>query len=123
MGEETFKLRSRVEYEKLVNTPVYTTASIRIKFPNELLIQANFAIMETIGDIYAFLRENLENPNQEFYLTTTPPLVKYLDMKATILKEKLAPSTLMYINFPNVTDYNVPFLTREAFEKYSTKLI
>jgi hypothetical protein len=111
-----------VEYEKLIDAQIYTIASIRIKYPNEILIQANFAVMETIGDIYQFLKENLENPTQEFYLSTSPPLKKYTDMKATILKEKLAPSTLMYINFPNMTDFNRQFLKNETFEKYSIKL-
>jgi hypothetical protein len=78
--------------------------------------------METIGDIYKFLKDNLETQFHDFYLTTSPPLKKYLDMKSSILKEKLAPSTLMYINFPNLTDFNQQFLTREAFEKYSMKL-
>jgi hypothetical protein len=111
-----------MEYEKLLDSQIYTIASIRIKFPNELLIQANFAVMETVGDIYQFLKDNLEDPTQEFYITTSPPLKKYLDMKATIQKEKLAPSTLMYINFPNLTNFNQQFLKQECFEKYATKL-
>ena len=78
--------------------------------------------METIGDIYLFLKEHLEDPNLEFYLSTSPPLKKYLDMNSTILKEKLAPSTLMYINFPNITDLNIPFLKRESFERFSYNL-
>lgn len=55
--KEKFKLRLRTEYEKLINTKVYQNATIRIKFPNQILVQAKFALMETIGDIYNFIKE------------------------------------------------------------------
>jgi hypothetical protein len=79
--------------------------------------------METVGDIYAFIKENIINPNESFYLTTSPPLVKYQDMKATIYNTKLAPSTLMYINFPNIPDPSkIDFLKEELQSKYITNL-
>lgn len=121
-ASETFKLKSRLDYEKLIKAKIYTKACIRIKFPNEVLLQSNFAVMETVGDIYNFIRENLSDPNLEFYITTSPPLKKYTDMNATIFKEGLAPTTLMYINFPSI-DPKQPFLylKEETTEKYRTE--
>ncbi len=76
--------------------------------------------METVGDIYSFIREHLNNPKENFYLTTSPPLVKYQDMKATIHNTKLAPSTLMYINFPNLPDANkIEFIKEDSKNKYT----
>jgi hypothetical protein len=55
--KEKFKLRLRTEYEKLISTKVYENATIRIKFPNQILVQAKFALMETVGEIYNFIRQ------------------------------------------------------------------
>ena len=79
--------------------------------------------METVGDIYNFIRDNIVDPKIDFYLTTSPPLVKYLDMKATIQSQKLAPSTLMYINFPSLTNPNiVNILKEESIQSYKSEL-
>lgn len=101
-SSDKFKLRSRTEYEKLINSKTYTKAIIRFKFPNEILLQANFALMETIGDMYKFIREYIADPSLDFYLTTSPPLKKYTNPNATIHQENLFPSTLMYVNFPTI---------------------
>ncbi len=93
-------MRARIEYDKLMESKVYTKATIRLKFPNEIIVQVNFALMETIGDIYGYLREYiLSDPNADFYIFTSPPLKKYLDMKAKVFSEKLHPFTLMHIGF------------------------
>jgi len=44
----------------------------------------------------------LTNPNEDFYIFTTPPVKKYDKLNVTIHGEKLAPSTTMYIGFPNI---------------------
>jgi len=96
-------MKARVEYEKLMDSKVYTKACIRLKFPNENILQANFALMETIGDIYDFLKTHiLLNPNEEFYLFTSPPLKKYLDPKAKVFNENLHPYTLMHVGYSNL---------------------
>jgi tether containing UBX domain for GLUT4 len=122
---DKFKLRARGEYEKLINSKVYTKAVIRIKFPNEILIEGNFALMETIGDIYKFVKDNLVDPELNFYLTTSPPLKKYTDMKKTIFYENLAPSSIMYITFPSIDPQKEPdhiYLKKESVEKYLKEL-
>jgi hypothetical protein len=122
---DNFKLRSRKEYEKLINSKLYTKAAIRIKFPNEVILQGTFGVMETIGDIIAFIRDNLGDQGLEFYLTTFPPLRKYLDPSATILSQNLAPSTLMYINFPKIdpkTNQSYNYIKLESIEKYERKI-
>lgn len=85
-----------------------------------MLLQGHFAVMETIGEIYNFIKQSLNDPNLEFYLTTSPPLKKYIDLKATLQKENLAPSTLMYITFPTIdprSDY--PYVSKEFFDLYN----
>ena len=96
-----FTLKSRMRLEQLMKTPIYVKSDIRLKFPNELILQGSFALYETIGDIYNFIRIYLKNKNDQFNISTTPPLKRYLKMEETIMNEKLYPNLLMYINFEN----------------------
>ena len=82
-----------------MKTPIYVKSDIRLKFPNEQILQGSFALYETIGDIYNFIRIYLKNKNDKFNISTTPPLKRYLKMEETIGNEKLYPNLLMYVNF------------------------
>ena len=96
---DRFTLKSRMRLEQLMKTPIYVKSDIRLKFPNELILQGSFALYETIGDIYSFIRNYLKNKNDNFNISTTPPLKRYLKMEQTISNEKLYPNLLMYVNF------------------------
>ncbi len=96
---DRFTLKSRMRLEQLMKTPIYVKSDIRLKFPNELILQGSFALYETIGDIYSFIRMYLKNKNDKFNISTTPPLKRYLNMEQTIGNEKLYPNLLMYVNF------------------------
>ena len=98
---DRFTLKSRMRLEQLMKTPIYVKSDIRLKFPNELILQGSFALYETIGDIYNFIRIYLKNKNDQFNISTTPPLKRYLKMEETIGNEKLYPNLLMYFNFEN----------------------
>lgn len=116
---------AEIEYEKLMKTPYFLKAVIRLRFPNDLQIQAHFASMETIGDIYSLIREALSNPNEEFYLFQFPPAKKFLDMSSTIYNEKLEPSTLLYVNFSNIQpgDIESKYVNDEFIAKYKCEYI
>ena len=96
---DRFTLKSRMRLEQLMKTPIYVKSDIRLKFPNEIILQGSFALYETIGDIYNFIRIYLRNKNDKFNISTTPPLKRYLKMDAKIGNEKLYPNLLMYVNF------------------------
>ena len=96
---DRFTLKSRTRLEQLMKTPIYVKSDIRLKFPNEQILQGSFALYETIGDIYNFIRNYLKNNNEKFNISTTPPLKRYLKMDKTIHEEKLYPNLLMYVNF------------------------
>ena len=96
---DRFTLKSRTRLEQLMKTPIYVKSDIRLKFPNEQILQGSFALYETIGDIYEFVKSYLKNKNEKFNISTTPPLKRYLKMANTIQEEKLYPNLLMYVNF------------------------
>jgi hypothetical protein len=121
---ERFVMRTRTELENLIKKPVYTKATIRVKFPNEVLFQSNYAMMETIEDVYRTIREILVEPNEPFYLFIPFPSKKLTDMNATIYSQNLAPSTLVYISFPNIDpmkNQNYQYIKPQFFEKYKTE--
>jgi tether containing UBX domain for GLUT4 len=96
---DRFTLKSRTRLEQLMKTPIYVKSDIRLKFPNEIILQGSFALYETIGDIYKFINNYLKDKNEKFNISTTPPLKRYLKMDNTIQEEKLYPNLLMYVNF------------------------
>lgn len=96
---DRFTLKSRTKFEQLMKTPIYIKADIRLKFPDECIIQGSFALYENIGKIYEFIREYLNNRGDKFNISTTPPLKRYLKLGRTIQEEKLFPNILMYVNF------------------------
>ena len=98
---DRFTLKSRTRLEQLMKTPIYVKSDIRLKFPNEQILQGSFALYETVGDIYKFVNYYLKDKNEKFNISTTPPLKRYLKMDNTIQQEKLYPNLLMYVNFEN----------------------
>ena len=96
---DRFTLKSRTRLEQLMKTPIYVKSDIRLKFPNEQILQGSFALFETVGDIYKFIKDYLKDKNEKFNISTTPPLKRYLKMDNTIQEEKLYPNLLMYVNF------------------------
>jgi hypothetical protein len=98
---DRFTLKSRTRLEMLMKTPIYVKSDIRLKLPNDQILQGSFGLYETVGDIYSFIREYLKDKNEKFNISTTPPLKRYTKMEHTIQEEKLFPNLLMYINFEN----------------------
>ena len=98
---DRFTLKSRTRLEQLMKTPIYVKSDIRLKFPDEQILQGTFSLYEPIGNIYSFIKEYLKDKNDSFNISTTPPLKRYVKMNATIKEEKLFPNILMYVNFDN----------------------
>ena len=96
---DRFTLKSRARLEQLMKTPIYVKSDIRLKFPNEQILQGSFALFEKVGDIYNFIKDYLKDKNEKFNISTTPPLKRYMKMDNTIQEEKLYPNLLMYVNF------------------------
>ncbi len=94
-----FTLKSRLNYEKLINTPIYVKSDIRFKFPDSNILEASFSLNEKIEDLYNFIKEYLNNPNDKFTISTTPPPKRYIKINETIQFNKLFPQVLMYVNF------------------------
>lgn len=96
---DRFTLKSRTRFEQLMKTPIYIKSDIRLKFPDESILQGSFALYEPVGNIYAFIKDFLVNSWESFNISTTPPLKRYLKKNNTLQEENLFPNILMYVNF------------------------
>ena len=109
---DRFTLKSRLLFETLMKSPIYIKSDIRFKFPDNNIIEASFALYETIGDLYNFIKTYLNNPYEESTISTTPPPKKYTKLNETIENSKLYPQVLMYVNFEKYSG-----LIKEKIEK------
>ncbi len=120
-----FVVKRKTEFENLIKKPIYTKATIRVKFPDEMLLQGNFALMETIGDINCFIKEHLNDPSQEFYLNTSFPRKTFSDLNSTVHSLNLAPSSVINISFKNIdprTAHGYQYLRDESIERFKSEL-
>lgn len=51
-----FSSKSKREYNELLNKPLYISSSIRIKFPNDELLQFEVTPYETVDCIYQLVK-------------------------------------------------------------------
>lgn len=54
-GEEKFANRRKAEFELLVKEPVFKVTTLRFKLPNNIVVEADFGPLETVGDVCRFL--------------------------------------------------------------------
>ena len=100
--DDKFKIRSRIEFEKLSEEKVCDKTTIRLKFKNEFILQGNFALQETVESIYNFLFDHLnldliKDSNSVIIQSGIPS--KKLSKKKTIHEESLYPNSLLYVDF------------------------
>ncbi|CAD8108599.1 unnamed protein product [Paramecium sonneborni] len=76
LEEQQFTSKRKKEYEELLKKPIYSKTEIRVQFPDSVIVQAFFGPLETIKDLYDLIKDMLGDQNLEFYLYTSPPLVR-----------------------------------------------
>jgi tether containing UBX domain for GLUT4 len=57
---------------------------VRIRFPDEYVIQGTFKALEKVEEVYKLVKDHLFNKEREFYLYETPPKKIASDMKITL---------------------------------------
>lgn len=68
----SFKNKRKNELEKLKSREFLAKVTIRIRFPDQYFLEGNFAVTETVRDVYAFVQSSLAFPHK-FYLFSSPP--------------------------------------------------
>ncbi|CAO1410097.1 unnamed protein product [Diamesa tonsa] len=113
----TKQLRQLEESKKILNQlSLYKMCSLRIKFPNRLVIQTRFATITKIEEVKEFVRSFLVDPAMEFDLYVTPPKT-ILEPELTLIEAQLVPSALIHIGC-ELQDNK--YIKAEYFEKLSS---
>ncbi|XP_071492737.1 uncharacterized protein [Diadema antillarum] len=80
---------------------------VRVHFPERVILQGFFRPHETVEAVKEFVRSNLADKKQQFYLFTTPPKTVLKDTSQTLFKAKLFPAALVYFGTQDTRDYNL----------------
>ncbi|XP_075217334.1 GDI interacting protein 3 isoform X2 [Lycorma delicatula] len=90
---KTKAMREREEQRELKK---YRFALIRIRFPDDILIQGTFGIYEHVSDVYDFVRENLLDEESQFVLlTATGHRLTESDYGLTLIDLRLIPASVL----------------------------
>lgn len=74
----------------------YRFTLIRIRFPDNIILQGTFAVDEKLEQVVQFVQENLLNEKLPFYLiTATREKLTELDLKKTLETLNLVPAVVL----------------------------
>lgn len=68
-----FRNKRQEELDRLQKQQLYTTSLVRVRFPDDYVIQFTFGALEKVSEIYKLVKENIYTKEREFYLYETPP--------------------------------------------------
>jgi tether containing UBX domain for GLUT4 len=79
----------------------YLATKLRVKMPDRIEIEGTFSVLETIGDVVQFVREQLRDAALPFYLFVTPPrtVLSEYQLDATLGELELVPAAVIMLAF------------------------
>jgi hypothetical protein len=77
----------------------YLKTKIRVKMPDRIEVEGTFSVLETIGDVKTYVREQLRDATWPFYLFVTPPRTILSDDDLTLGELELVPAALVLLAF------------------------
>ncbi|CAO3675916.1 unnamed protein product [Umbelopsis vinacea] len=105
---KTKSMRNLEEKERMKKYPKTT---IRVRFPDGLILQINFLSSEKVSTLYSVIKSTLRNPDREFLLCL-PPRQQLVEMEQTIFKAGLAPaSNVTFVGARTPDDKGLPVLS------------
>ncbi|KAK3238192.1 hypothetical protein CYMTET_51778 [Cymbomonas tetramitiformis] len=120
--EESKQLTTRAYKEKLAaaKRSVHSTATVRIRLPDGVILQGCFGAREQVSELFHFVTDALRLP-LPFELFAAAAKVPLADTEAgrprTFASASLAPSTLLYLKWSDKNDQEpVPVLRQELMQ-------
>lgn len=93
---KTKKLR---DAEKAARRPNFSKAVIRVQFPDNYIIEADFEPSETISSLIDLLKKVVARPELPFYIYTTPPKKRISDLTKDFYSSNLVPRALVRFQY------------------------
>ncbi|XP_034236603.1 UBX domain-containing protein 6 [Thrips palmi] len=117
--ERSMMLRTKAmrEKEEMREMKKYRFALIRVRFPNGILLQGTFGVHEKISSILEFVRENLEDEELKFSLTTpSGHRLTAEDEQCSLVDLRLVPATILIFSADSdgQSDRNKMFLKEDV---------
>lgn len=95
----------------------YSSALVRVYFPDRLVLQGTFLPEEKVADVADFVRGFLRCGSQDFYLYTSPPKT-VLDPGLSLIEANLVPASV--VHFGGGAPATGPLLRTEVLAMIST---
>eukprot|EP00698_Gefionella_okellyi_P021452 TRINITY_DN695_c0_g1_i4.p1 TRINITY_DN695_c0_g1~~TRINITY_DN695_c0_g1_i4.p1 ORF type:complete len:561 (-),score=136.44 TRINITY_DN695_c0_g1_i4:552-2234(-) len=100
--EPMLKTKAVRDREAATTRRVYDKTTIRVIFPDELILQVCFRPSEREGDLCNFVRQSLAS-DQPFILYTTPPVEPLNNTTQTLFARQLVPAANVYFRWADPT--------------------
>ncbi|KAF0699409.1 Aste57867_10017 [Aphanomyces stellatus] len=95
---QSFRTSAMRELDEMQKKAVFQSTVLRIRFPDQVVLQATFHPNETIAAVVKLLHESLNDDVPAFYLYVTPPKQTLnLESTSTLTQLNLVPAALVYL--------------------------
>ncbi|KAG0447953.1 hypothetical protein HPP92_028066 [Vanilla planifolia] len=98
---KTSKMR---EAEAAARRARITKAIIRVRFPDNYILEAKFQPSQTIQTLVDLLMKSIARPDLPFYLYTTPPKEPIKDLSKDFYSAGFAPGAIVYFSYDLAKD-------------------
>ncbi|KAK6913026.1 UBX domain [Dillenia turbinata] len=97
--DKFLKTRKIREAEEAARRSKITTATIRVRFPDNITLEATFHPSETIQSLIDLLNKVIAQPELPFYIYTTPPKKLIKDMSQDFYSAGFVPGAIVYFSY------------------------
>eukprot|EP00246_Nothoceros_aenigmaticus_P014339 TRINITY_DN5386_c0_g1_i1.p1 TRINITY_DN5386_c0_g1~~TRINITY_DN5386_c0_g1_i1.p1 ORF type:complete len:283 (-),score=59.37 TRINITY_DN5386_c0_g1_i1:56-904(-) len=94
-----------------------TKATIRIQFPDSLILEAEFKADDKVAVLIDFIKRAISQPELPFFIYTTPPKNRIKDYRQTLYAAGLVPSALVYFSLEAEEARSVEGIARGPYLK------
>ncbi|URE31124.1 UBX domain [Musa troglodytarum] len=101
---QVLKTRKIREAEAAVRRARITKAVIRVRFPDNYVLEAKFQPAEKIQSLMDLLTKVVARPDLPFYIYTTPPKERIKDTSKDFYSAGFAPGAIVYFSYDRPKD-------------------
>ncbi|XP_020260231.1 plant UBX domain-containing protein 1-like [Asparagus officinalis] len=96
---QVLKTRKIREAEAAARREKLTKATIRVRFPDDYILEIDFHSSEKIQNLVDFLTKVVNRPDLPFYLYTTPPKERLINMSKDFYSAGFVPGGIVYFSY------------------------
>ncbi|WOK94512.1 hypothetical protein Cni_G03216 [Canna indica] len=102
---QILKTQKMREAEAAAHREKLIKAIIRVRFPDDYVLEAKFQSSETIQTLVDLLKKVIGQPNVPFYLYTVPPKTQIVDLSKDFYSAGFSPGANVYFSY-DLPDFN-----------------